>query len=137
MTDTQVNTAVPTALRTWFVIHFVTDLVFAFPLMLAPVKMLSLFGWQTVDPYTVRMAAAALFGIGIQSYLERHAGAEAFRSLLNQKIIWSSAVVVGLVLSLAERAQGNPPFAWLVLLIFVGFNLLWVYWRKELDRAAS
>jgi hypothetical protein len=78
-----------------------------------------------------------LFGIGIESYLGRNAGAETFRDLLNLKIIWSVAVIVGLVLSLAERAQGNPPFAWLVLLIFVGFNLLWVYWRRELDRAAS
>lgn len=128
---------VPHALRTWFVIHFVIDILFAVPLMAAPVWALTLFGWQTVDPYTTRIAAAALFGIGIESYLGRNAGAEAFRGMLNLKIIWSFAAVLGLVLSLAQGAQGNPLFAWFILLIFVGFNFLWVYWRRELGQAGG
>jgi hypothetical protein len=126
------ETKVPNALRTWFVIHFVIDVLFALPLFLAPVRVLALFGWQAVDPYTTRIAAAALFGIGIESFLGRNAGVESFRNMLNLKIIWSLSAAIGLALSLVQGAQGRPLFASAVLVIFVGFNFLWVYWRNRL-----
>jgi len=131
MTEKQPN-HVPQALRTWFVIHFVTDLLFAIPLMIAPEWMLSLVGWQTVDPFTARLAAAALFGIGIESYLARNASAESFRNMLNLKIIWSLSAVFGISLSLIEGSNGRPWFAWVILFVFVAFNFLWVYWRRQL-----
>lgn len=123
---------VPHALRTWFVMHFWADILFAVPLFIAPVWSLELLGWQQVDPYTTRIAAAALFGIGIESYLGRDAGVESFRTMLTLKVIWSLAAVVGLAWSLAQGAQGRPPFAWAVLAIFVAFNILWMYWRRKL-----
>ena len=100
--------------------------------MLAPTRMLSLFGWQSIDPFTARLAAAALFGIGIESYLARNAGLESFRNMLNLKIIWSSTAVIGITLSLIEGAQGRPWFSWAILVIFIIFNFLWVYWRRQL-----
>ncbi len=78
---------VPSSLRTWFVIHFLADVIFALPLFLAPRWTLSLLGWPAVDPLATRLVAAALFGIGIQSLLGRGEGAAAFRALLNLKII--------------------------------------------------
>jgi len=123
---------VPDALRKWFVIHFWVDILFAIPLMLVPVEMLSMLGWQSVDAYTARLVAAALFGIGIESYLGRNAGVESFRNMLTLKVIWSFSAVLGIGISLAQHAQGNPLMAWGILAIFVGFNLLWVYWRLEL-----
>ncbi|MEN8242533.1 MAG: hypothetical protein ABFS17_11465, partial [Chloroflexota bacterium] len=111
MTDSQ-PAQVPQALRTWFLIHFIVDLLFAIPLMFAPERMLSLVGWQTIDPFTARLAAAALFGIGIESYLARNAKVESFRSMLNLKIIWSLSAVFGISLSVIEGAQGRPWFAW-------------------------
>lgn len=131
--QTNIN-QVPSALRTWFVIHFLLDVLFAIPLMLAPAWMLTLLGWQTVDPFTARLAAAALFGIGIESFLGRNAGAESFRTMLNLKIIWSLTAVGGILASILQGAQGGPFFAWIVLGIFVGFNLVWVYWRFRLGR---
>lgn len=121
---------VPKALKNWFVIHFAVDLLFAIPMMLAPVATLSLFGWQEVDPFTTRLVAAALFGIGIESYLGRNAGVESYLGMLNSKIIWSSAAIVGMAWSLLE---GSPPPGWAILLIFVAFNGLWVYWRRQLS----
>jgi hypothetical protein len=132
MTKPQTN-HVPQALSTWFVIHFFTDILFAIPLMIAPNWMLSLVGWQTIDPFTARIAAAALFGIGIESYLARNASAESIRSLLNLKIIWSLSVVAGISLSLLEGAQGRPFFAWVTLFIFTSFNLIWIFWRRRLN----
>ena len=75
--------SVPGALRTWFVVHFVADILFAVPLFVAPRGLLTLLGWTEVDPLSTRMVAAALFGIGIQSLLGRHEGVEAFRAMLN------------------------------------------------------
>jgi hypothetical protein len=65
-------------LRTWFVIHFAIDILFAIPLLVAPVSFLTFLGWTAVDPYTARIVGAALMGIGIESYLGRNAGIEAF-----------------------------------------------------------
>jgi hypothetical protein len=123
---------VPAALRTWFVVHFIADMIFAIPLMIAPRFTLELLGWQSVDLLGARIVAAALFGIGIESYLGRNAGQEAFIGMLNLKIIWSLAVIVGGTISMLEGAQGRPPMAWVLIIIFAIFNVLWVYWRRKI-----
>ena len=123
---------VPKGLKTWFVVHFVVDLLFAIPLMIAPVAALTLLGWETIDPFTTRIVAAALFGIGIESWLGRNAGLEAFRGMLNLKVIWSSAVIIGLVWSLLDGYQGDLFFPLLILALFLVFNIVWVYWRRRL-----
>ena len=125
---------IPQALKMWFIIHFIADLFFAIPLMIAPVFSLELVGWQNVDPMATRMIAAALFGIGIESYLGRNAGVEAYQGMLNLKIIWSLAVILGVGVSMIQGAQGRPVFGWMLLLIFLAFNLVWVYWRVKLGK---
>src|SRR5216683_1878366 len=78
---------VPRSLRSWFVVHFWADILFAVPLFFAPRLFLGLLGWPAVDPIATRLVAAALFGIGIQSLLGRAEDAATFRALLNLKII--------------------------------------------------
>ncbi len=128
------DTRAPGALRRWFVFHFVADMLFAVPLMIAPHWFLGLFGWEVIDPFTARLVAAALFGIGIESLLGRNASAESFRTMLRLKIIWSSAAVVGILVTML---QGAPPLGWIIFAIFAGFNLLWIYWFIRLRSAAS
>ena len=123
---------VPQNLKTWFVIHFIIDMLFAIPMMIAPIWLLGLFGWQSVDPIMTRMVAAALFGIGIESYLGRNAGCEAFRGMLNLKIIWSLGVIIGVLVSILQGAQDRPVIVWGILAIFAAFNILWVTWRLRL-----
>jgi hypothetical protein len=132
MPETTPVTQVPTALRNWFIIHFLTDILFAVPLMIAPTQMLTFFGWQMVDPYTARMAAAALLGIGIESYLGRNASRETYRNMLTLKIIWSLGVISGIAITIVQGAQAPPIFIWIVLALFSGFNLLWGYWRWKI-----
>ncbi len=120
---------VPRSLRNWFVFHFVLDISFAIPLILAPSFTLALFGWETIDPTTTRLVGAALMGIGIESWLARKRGAETFREMLNLKLIWSSFAVLGIVLSLV---QGAPPMAWLFLIIFALFFIVWFYYRLRM-----
>ena len=121
---------VPQSLRVWFVVHFCVDMLAGVPLLVAPVVFLSALGWTTVDPLMARLVGAALMGIGIESYLGRNAGVEAFRGMLNLKIIWSGTAVLGLA---ATAAVGDGPWTvWLVVALFVAFNVLWVRYRLRL-----
>lgn len=128
------DSEVPRALRTWFVIHFVADMLFALPLFVAPEWLLSQFGWTQVDPAMSRVVAAALFGIGIESLIGRNADASSFRTMLNLKLIWSATATVGIALS---AATGSPPAAWLFAAIFGTFHGVWLYWRLRLSRTAA
>ncbi|MCP4143287.1 MAG: hypothetical protein GY755_23865 [Chloroflexi bacterium] len=121
---------VPKSLRTWFVIHFIADFLFAIPLLIAPVWMLTLFGWPSIDPFTARLVGAALVGIGGASLLERNASAEAFRAMLNLKLLWASAAIIGMTVTMLT---GNYPLiGWGIVLIFVGFFFIWLYYRNQL-----
>jgi len=117
---------VPRSLRIWFVVHFYADILAAVPLFLAPRTVLGWIGWTAVDPLATRLVAAALFGIGIESYLGRNAGAQAFRGMLNLKVIWSATAVLGVFWS---QLEGGPVAGWAVFGTFLTFHLVWLrYW---------
>ncbi len=121
---------IPNSLRTWFVIHFILDFIFALPLILAPVAFLTFFGWATIDPLATRLVGAALMGIGVESYLGRDAGVEAYEGMLNLKIIWSASATFGLVLTMLTG--GGPWMGWVLVAIFAPFCALWSYYRIRL-----
>ena len=118
---------VPQSLRFWFVIHFVIDFIFAIPLLIAPVWLLTLFGFESADPFTARLVGAALLGIGGESLLGWNGPIEAFRAMLNLKIIWSLAAIAGIILTLI--ITGGPLMAYVILLLFAAFSGLWMYYR--------
>jgi len=121
---------VPKSLRTWFVIHFILDVVFAIPLMLIPKAFLTFFGWRVIDPLAARLVAAALMGIGVESYLGRDSGVEAYKSMLNLKIIWSMSATFGLILTMVTG--DGPWMGWVLVAIFAPFCGLWSYYRIRL-----
>ncbi len=125
---------VPVSLRRWFVVHFVADLAFAAPLLLAPGWLLPMLGWTCVDPVSARLVGAALMGIGVQSLLGRHDSADAFRGLLGLKIIWSASAILGLILAIID---GAPPAAWAFLAIFIAFCSVWIHYRLRLRPGRS
>ena len=118
----------------WFIVHFWADLMFAIPLFTAPETVLALFGWQFVDPYSARLTAAALFGIGFESLRCRNASVDVFLGMLNLKVVWSGAAVLGIAWSLFEGVHGRPWATWAILFIFAAFHLLWRYWRLRLRK---
>ena len=119
---------VPDTLRTWFVIHFIVDMMVGIPLLLVPELVMPLLGWNTIDPIASRVVGAALMGIGFESYLGRKANAEVFRAMLNLKIIWSGSAILGIGLGIW---QGGARAGWLFLGIFIIFWIVWIYyWRK-------
>lgn len=128
---------VPPMLRTWFVIHFWADILFALPLFIAPQAVLTLLGWTVVDPVTARLVAAALFGIGIESLIGRNASAGSFITMLNLKVIWSATATIGILWSMLEGAHDGALFAWLTFGIFAVFHVIWVYWRVRLGKLVA
>ena len=126
--------SVPRALRFWFVFHFVADIVFAIPLLVAPAWLLGLFGWEVVDPFTARLVGAALVGIGVESLLGRNASAESFLTMLRLKILWSLTATVAILVTMLE---GAPPLGWLIFAIFAVFHVVWVYWFVRLRRLTT
>jgi hypothetical protein len=126
---------VPASLRTWFVAHFVVDLIAGLPLLLAPEAALRLVGWTAVDPVATRLVGAALLGIGGQSLRVRSRGVEAYRALLGLKVIWSLAAIFALG---AGIAAGAPQATWAFLSIFIVFSGVWIHYAvrfRQLSRA--
>ena len=126
-----INKEIPKCLSTWFVIHFIVDMLFAIPLLFFPEVSLPIFGWKVVDPITSRLVGAALLGIGGESFLGRKASRETFLAMLNLKIIWAAGAIFGLGLSIY---QNGPTVVWALLAIFIMFFLIWVYYRLRLKK---
>ena len=124
----------PKALRNWFLVHFIIDILFAIPLMFAPVLLLGSLGWQVVDPIAARLVAAALFGIGLESLLCYNAPVDTYKGMLNLKIIWSTGAIAGLIISLLQEDQGRLIVLSLLLLVFIFFNGLWVFWKIKMAK---
>ena len=120
---------VPNGLRTWFVIHFVADTLFAIPMFFAPVFTMELLGWTVVDPVATRLVGAALFGIGIESLLGRNANVDAYRAMLRMKSIWCGTATIGLAWSALE---GGPPLVWALTGVFAVFCAVWNKYRIQL-----
>lgn len=120
---------IPQSLKTWFVIHFIADYVFAIPLLFFPETFLGYFGWTAYDPIATKLVASALFAIGGISLLHRNASREVMKTMLSLKLIWSGSVIIGLLL-VFTTASG---LLWnLVFSTFLVFFLLWGYYYKRL-----
>jgi hypothetical protein len=73
------------------------------------------------------LVGAALLGIGGESLLGWNNPIEAYRAMLNLKIIWSLAAIFGIILTLIYN--GGPLMTYVVLLLFAVFSGIWIYYR--------
>jgi hypothetical protein len=89
------------------------------------------FGWKDVDPILSRLVGAALIGIGGESLLSRNGSVEVFRSLLRLKIIWAAAAILAIALGIGA---GGARQAWIFLLIFGIFLVVWIYYHNKLNQ---
>lgn len=123
--------SIPKSLKTWFTIHFIVDILFAIPLIVAPIWTLGLFGLTGTEMLTARLVGAALIGIGGTSFLVRNSGFESYNNLLTLKILWSVSAMVGILLTIY---QGAPKSAWIIFGIFFVFSGIWVYYKRRLNK---
>jgi hypothetical protein len=121
---------VPASLRRWFVAHFGVNLLIGAPLLLVPETFLRALGWSTIDGSSARFGGAALLAVGVQSLLTRDAGVSTLRMMLNFKLVWSWAVITGLVFAAADNA---PDPVWVLLAFFLGLSSVWFHFRMQLD----
>ena len=134
------SSIVPSSLRTWFVVHFITDIVFAIPLLIDPQWTLSLLGWppDAVDPINARISASALMGIGVESWLSRDAAVEVYRAMLSLKSIWSVCACTSVFWVMVSTSLEEPPWGgWLIFGIFLSFSGVWNYYRIKLSQVDS
>ena len=117
---------IPPSLKFYFTIHFIVDILFALPLIIAPHWILSFFGFTVITPLLARLVGAALVGIGVTSLFTKTK--EQFEIMLTLKIIWSVAAIIGLLWSLAE---GAPASVWSIVVVFVFFSGLWMMYYRE------
>jgi hypothetical protein len=125
---------VPITLRRWFVAHSVVEVVLGLPLLLCPGLLLHALGWTTVDGASTRLVGAALLAIGAQSYFGRNGDLRSCASLLNLKLVWSYAAILGLLLSIGE---GAPSAVWAVLSAFIAFAGVWTHYRIRFKQLAG
>ena len=123
---TVADEGVPSGLRTWFVVHFAADVIFALPLFIAPRAFLGALGWPCVDPIAARLVGAALAGIGVQSLLGRDEGRPTYRAMLTLKVIWSACATLGILVS---QLEGGPTVGWALFGTFAAFNVVWTRYR--------
>jgi len=121
--------SVPKSLKTWFIIHFILDIIFAIPLMLFPQWFMHVLGFTMVEPMTARFVGAALIGIGGTSFLMRNKSKDAYLAMLNLKLLWSSFAVLGILMTMI---QGGPEVGWALLIIFIAFFFLWLYYKRRI-----
>lgn len=122
---------VPKSLQNWFVIHFVIDIVVAIPLIFIPEIVMGYLGWRFVDPVAIRIVGAAFFAIGTESLLCRKCNPSVYIAMLNLKILWSSAAILGLIIAIYV---GAPTISWFILFVFAVFLIVWLYYRNKLQK---
>jgi hypothetical protein len=116
-------------LSIWFIIHGAVDVLLAIPLFVIPDVFLEAVGWSAVDPLLARLVAAALFGIGVESLIGFRVSVVTFRAILNLKMVWSSAAIIGILWTILAGDAPETWFVWAVLGLFVVFDVLWIRWR--------
>ena len=128
---------VPKSLRTWFLIHFIVDMIFAIPLIFFPTYVLNLLGFTSTgsELVTARLVGAALIGIGGASFFNykntSKESKESYNIMLTLKILWSIAAIIALLIS---ALNGAPKSIWLIIITFAIFSGIWQYYKIRINK---
>lgn len=124
---------IPSSLRRWFFVHFVLDFLLALGLLIVPETVLGILGLEPANFVLARLVGAALVAIGGTSFFMRNLGIEAYKVMLNLKLLWSGSAIVGIVISLSE---GAPLSISIFLLVFIIFFIVWAYYFNKIKASS-
>src|SRR3989344_5832523 len=122
---------IPNSLRTWFIIHFVVDIVFAIPLLFFTEQFLQYLHFSIDNLIFARLVGAALIGIGGVSFVMHKEGVEVYKVMLILKLLWSGSAIFAIGISLI---QGTQKVTWLFLVTFMIFFIVWGYYYRKIKQ---
>jgi hypothetical protein len=120
-------------LRTTFLIHAVTSVIFGALLFFIPGRFLEWIKWAPIDPIASRVLGAAFLALAWSSYRGSRAQSWAQVALL---VELEAAVTVLACIGLARHLffWRYPVWPWIFFAIFAIFAVAWVVlWLRERD----
>lgn len=117
-------------LRTTFLVHAIVAVVSGLLMWLIPGRFLELVAWNRFDPIASRLYGAALLGVAWSSFRGWRASEWSQVSILVEMEV--ALTVLSCVALLNHVVRGGfPTFGWLLLAVFAGFAVAWIYflWR--------
>ena len=121
-------------LKTTFLIHAVTGVVFGLAYLLAPVATGDLYGFAMLDPGGYRVLGAALVGFAASSWLAYQADTwAAVRIVVLMEIVWT---VVGAIAVVWGIFAGDlPATGWLNFGLLAAFAIAFAFFYMKREAA--
>ena len=130
------TTTMPKSLKYWFLAHFLIDIIFAAPLLIAPIWFLQTLNFEAsaggVESLLARLVGAALLGIGGASFTMRNSNVSAYTSMLQLKLLWSGSAIIGISLFLLETWSTIGAG---LLCIFLVFFAVWANFLSRIKKS--
>jgi len=114
------------SLRITFLVHAIVAFLMGVPLLVAPGRWLSLFGWAPIDPLMSRMFGAALLAMAwssVRGYLAE--GWDQVEIVVELEAVFTVLASIGLLRHLLIGTW--PWYTWTILGIFGLFAVAWIY----------
>ena len=114
------------SLRITFLVHAIVAFLMGVPLLAAPGRWLSLFGWAPIDPLMSRMLGAAMMALAwssVRGYLAEEW--DQVEIVVELEAAFTVLVSLGLLRHLLVGSW--PWYAWTVFGIFALFAISWIY----------
>jgi hypothetical protein len=114
------------SLRYTFLIHTVVSLIFGAALLLAPGRVLGIFGWAPIDPLITRLFGAALLALAWSSLRGwQSADRSHVQTLVEMELVFTVLGCLGLLRHLL--IAWYPYYVWLVFGVLLVFVIAWLY----------
>jgi hypothetical protein len=114
------------SLRYTFGTHAIVALIFGAALLIAPGRMLGLFGWSPIDPLISRGFGAALLALSWSSFRAwRATERQQVAILVETEAVFCALACVGLLRHLLVASY--PWYVWGFLALFAAFAVAWIY----------
>lgn len=118
--------------KNMMVFHIANDLLLSISLFFFPLSFIEFSGWNSFDPFALRLVAAGLSAVSIQLFLQRN-NLEVYKVLINIKLFTFGAAALGTLMAINGNSY-PPKLAEWVLLIGTLLPFLQIgYWKLKLD----
>ncbi len=122
---------IPTTLKAMFIANSIIDILIGLPLLIMPIKFLSLLEIISMDQTTPRMAGAAFLGLGIVTLIEHHKSPEYYDTFLTLRIVWTICMIFGVIMAIVLSGEA---FLYIFLCVLVVLLFAWVFFKHYINK---